>query len=358
LYQDSVTREEKRQSERLAALMEAYAGEMERLALQAQEAGHLDSLLLFRSEQKEARSGSLAPLPDTAPAALRSIRQRLDAARGSVESESQANRERLKQAYLAHLQQLQRSLTVNNRIEDAMAVRAEIQTLSGAAPPPMSQPPAENARPVTSLVWQRGQVEAALILTTNGQRTPFPFRHDGDIRVSPRGWECRGGRSLLEKLGPLLVSSFQATHELTLAFSLETASLDQKGPARILFLSKDTQTRNLTLGQDEDSLVLRLRTPSTGTNGSNPAIQLGKIEAGKPIRMVVTYRKGEVRLYRDGKDVEADNIRGDFSNWEPMDFMIGNEVGNERPWRGVLHRFELHNRVLEPDAARRLSNTP
>jgi hypothetical protein len=41
-----------------------------------------------------------------------------------------------------------------------------------------------------------------------------------------------------------------------------------------------------------------------------------------------------------------------------MDFMIGNEVGNERPWRGVLHRFELHNRVLEPDAARRLSNTP
>jgi hypothetical protein len=156
-----------------------------------------------------------------------------------------------------------RNLTVSNRIDEALAVRAEIQTLSGSAESPITVPTVAAPNPHMSLGWHRGQVEQALILTTNGQRTPFPLRHDGEIRVSPRGWECRVGRSLVPDLGPALVKAFQSTNELT-------------------------------LGQNEDSRALRLR----------------------------------------------------------------NEVGNERPWQGVLHRFELHNRVLEPDAARRLSNTP
>lgn len=60
-----------------------------------------------------------------------------------------------------------------------------------------------------------------------------------------------------------------ARKENQFAFELEFRADDPEasGPARMISLSDGTSDRNWTLGQQEDKLILRLRTTETGPNG-------------------------------------------------------------------------------------------
>ena len=48
--------------------------------------------------------------------------------------------------------------------------------------------------------------------------------------------------------------------------------LGQAGPARIVTISEDISHRNLTLGQAQDALAIRFRSPFTAANGVSPEI--------------------------------------------------------------------------------------
>ncbi|MBD2037709.1 VanZ family protein [Leptolyngbya sp. FACHB-321] len=88
--------------------------------------------------------------------------------------------------------------------------------------------------------------------------------------------------------------------QFTLNVMVQSDGLKQQGPARILSLSKDLQHRNLTLGQDDSSLVIRLRTPATGVNGRNPEIVVPQVfTEGGPHHLVMTYADSNLRLYVD-----------------------------------------------------------
>jgi len=90
------------------------------------------------------------------------------------------------------------------------------------------------------------------------------------------------------------------------AFSVELKlacdELRQSGPARILTISADASHRNLTVGQNGDGLVMRLRTPVMGENGARCAPQWRRFFADRGSKHVVlTYRDGVARLYVDGQ---------------------------------------------------------
>jgi VanZ family protein len=65
-----------------------------------------------------------------------------------------------------------------------------------------------------------------------------------------------------------LTAAVQQTRTLKLVSAFTTAKQYQTGPGRVISISQDILTRNLTLGQTGENLVLRLRTPITGANGS------------------------------------------------------------------------------------------
>ena len=161
-----------------------------------------------------------------------------------------------------------------------------------------------------------------------------------------------GGSLVAEDADEDVLKACRASGQMALEAVFETASLDQRGPARIVSFSTDTGSRNFTLGQENDELVFRLRTPATGGNGVNPQSTLCKIEPGVRCHLVVSYADGDLRAYVDGRQVfESGNVRGDFSNWEKHRLLCGDEADGTRDWSGTLAAFAVYARAVGPEEA-------
>ncbi len=77
----------------------------------------------------------------------------------------------------------------------------------------------------------------------------------------------------------------------------------QRGPARIVSISADAERRNVTLGQEKDALIIRLRTPAGGENGQKPEILApGVFTDGRLQRIVVAYDAPNLRVSVDGDE--------------------------------------------------------
>ncbi|MBN1342102.1 MAG: hypothetical protein JXQ73_05455 [Phycisphaerae bacterium] len=93
------------------------------------------------------------------------------------------------------------------------------------------------------------------------------------------------------------------------AFTIEAvvAAVDarQAGPARIVSISVDQVSRNVTLSQAMDRLDLRVRTPRTGVNGSDVLCRSrsGALAGGAWQHIAATFGNGRARLWADGREV-------------------------------------------------------
>jgi glycopeptide antibiotics resistance protein len=100
-----------------------------------------------------------------------------------------------------------------------------------------------------------------------------------------------------------LIEQLEKTNEFTVNTIIATNNLEQTGPARILSLSKSSFHRNLTLGQDKSSLVLRLRTPVSGDNGTEPELILPNVFNDRESHhLLVTFKRNELNVYIDRVD--------------------------------------------------------
>jgi hypothetical protein len=71
----------------------------------------------------------------------------------------------------------------------------------------------------------------------------------------------------------------------------------QTGPARIATFSGGTRERNVTLGQEGDDLILRIRSRLHGPNGSIYAYRLADaVPHGEPVRVMARFQLGSVEL--------------------------------------------------------------
>ncbi len=100
----------------------------------------------------------------------------------------------------------------------------------------------------------------------NWSEGPTTPQEDGGVTTGPGEW--------LITTGPFENFSNYASHchHIVINTTVTAANLAQSGPARIVSISADTHHRNITLGQEGDALLIRLRTPSSGENGYKPEI--------------------------------------------------------------------------------------
>ena len=164
-----------------------------------------------------------------------------------------------------------------------------------------------------------------------------------------------GGFEAPKPLSARLFAQCRQANALTLEAIVTPRTLTQTGPARIISFSESPTSRNFTLGQERDRLVLRLRTPATGENGTRPEVTFGRLQAGKPVHVVISYQPDDLRIYLDGKRQPlSTRIRGDFSNWTPQRLCFGNEASRDRNWDGDLQGVALYARAIdEREAAHR-----
>lgn len=90
------------------------------------------------------------------------------------------------------------------------------------------------------------------------------------------------------------------TSQFTIITTITTANLTQKGPARIISISGDPNNRNFTLGQQESQLVIRLRTPLSGNNGTDPEMVFPNVFTDtNPHQLIITYNASTLSVYVD-----------------------------------------------------------
>ena len=157
------------------------------------------------------------------------------------------------------------------------------------------------------------------------------------------------------KAATRLNMAIKRSSEITVEAWLQPSKLDQKGPARILTISKDSNERNITLGQEGDRYEVRLRTTKTSKNGI-PSLKSPERSLTTDLTHVVyTHdRSGRTRIYLNGKMVTDDTIQGSMSNWSnSYRLALGNEPGKGRAWLGTYHLVALYSRDLRPQEVAR-----
>lgn len=149
------------------------------------------------------------------------------------------------------------------------------------------------------------------------------------------------------------IAALQASNEITIEAWIQPSSASQSGPARIATLSSNGTNRNFTLGQDGSSYVTRLRTSSTGNNGT-PNIGMGSSANTPALQHVVFTRSsdGSYACYLDGVLTASGSRGGDFSNWSnSYGFALGNELNatnGSRDWLGEYRYLAIYDRALDP----------
>ncbi|NEP11015.1 MAG: VanZ family protein, partial [Symploca sp. SIO2C1] len=98
----------------------------------------------------------------------------------------------------------------------------------------------------------------------------------------------------------LLTQQLRETPNFTLSATIATADTEQIGVARILSLSGDPDHRNFTLGQKGTDLILRLRTPLTGENGTKPSMVIPDVFVDTDFHhLIITYDGSVLQFYVD-----------------------------------------------------------
>ncbi len=149
----------------------------------------------------------------------------------------------------------------------------------------------------------RGTIE--FLALEPARLSPTGARHGaGAANLLPANIVADGGpaQPLPADLARSLATDAQQQNALTVVARIVPATTNQRGPARIVSFSVDTQQRNFDLGQEGRRLVFRVRTPVSGRNGSRQQVETTSVlRAGDPATIVATYDGRVARVYVDGR---------------------------------------------------------
>jgi hypothetical protein len=368
LLDDSMAKLQTEHEENLQDLRHKYANALDQLGEGAKAQGDLDRFLLIEAVKKRLSAGENIGSEDGWPEALNQVQQVYLENRHKLEEEWFQKRSRLWDGYVLYLQNMQKNFVQSGDIEAAVTCRDEINRITALKAEVAPEKPVQLADPVpqpepngvVSLMWHPRKHNNKPVLFAGGKQTILDISSEKGHRHSLRGVECREvGQTWIKGGEKELAQAIINSGELTLVIGLETNSMKQDGPARIFTFSNGTAQRNFTIGQENEKLVLRLRTTETGDNGSNPEIQLGELINGKYIQLVYTYHPEHGgTLYLGGKNMAVKQVGGKLENWkDDMQILIGNESTGDRPWLGTVGRFEVHSKAIDSEMAKKWSVT-
>ena len=127
-------------------------------------------------------------------------------------------------------------------------------------------------------------------------------------KLAKQNGVCIRGNSILQSKNSAkkLVQCLRKTNKLSIAIWMKPDNLKMMGPARIVSLSADPVNRNFTVGQSQDRINFRVRTPLTGNNGSKVSLTSSPIlNSQMPQLVVATFYRGEAKLYYNGQIISS-----------------------------------------------------
>jgi hypothetical protein len=113
-----------------------------------------------------------------------------------------------------------------------------------------------------------------------------------------------------------LARAAEQSQRVRASATVVSTSDEQRGPTRIVTFSDGPLLRNVTLGQQQRALVLRVRTPRSGPNGLSHAFVLPEsVRSGARTSVVATFSRGSVEIMAESRGRTVSGIfRPPFRN--------------------------------------------
>jgi hypothetical protein len=121
----------------------------------------------------------------------------------------------------------------------------------------------------------------------------------------------------------------------------------QDGPARIVSYASSTSVRNFMIGQAAGDYRGRVRTSVSNANG-DPALDGAAPDvAAQRQHVVLTFDPSTGRkLYVNGAVSAQENVPATLGWTNNQTFVLGNEVTNDRLWKGTFELVAIHKKAL------------
>jgi hypothetical protein len=154
-----------------------------------------------------------------------------------------------------------------------------------------------------------------------------------------------------------IVVAIRASDEITVEAWITPARTDLVGlgPARIVAMTADSAEANFALGQGgaeagemSTAYSLRVRTAS-GTIDGQPGITTvaSAVAVGALTHVVATHAATGVTCVYVDSAPSCGTLGASLDNWiGAFQLTVGNEVTDERPWAGRVHRVAIHSVAL------------
>ncbi|MGH6904412.1 MAG: VanZ family protein [Geminicoccaceae bacterium] len=186
----------------------------------------------------------------------------------------------------------------------------------------------------------------------------LPRQQPNHAERLPAGWRFPGpGIVIADPPHPWLEAA-QDAETIGVSLLVRPSSTAQSGPARILTMSRDSHLRNLTLAQEDDDLVVRLRTEETDLNGLRAGEPLARVEnvfaAGSWVAIDLQIRPRELAIAVDGARALVTALPGSvLGSWHAfLRLALGNEMTCDRPWLGEIKKATVEVAGGSTDYAR------
>jgi hypothetical protein len=161
-----------------------------------------------------------------------------------------------------------------------------------------------------------------------------------------------GARFIVDRPITEIAEALEGAAGLTVEAWVRPRDDTQDGPARILTISEDVDSRNLTLGQEGDVFECRLR--RVGAESGDPYVVSadGSVAGGSLQHVVLTRAAdGATQFYVDGvPSGDAESHPEAIGDWDlTLRLLVGNENDGTRPWAGEIHLIAIYRRGLDAD---------
>lgn len=148
---------------------------------------------------------------------------------------------------------------------------------------------------------------------------------------------------LQSELPPIWMTEVISENEIKISLAIRPYLSYQTGPARILTVSRDHYSRNLTIGQQGHDLIVRLRRSVDTPNGTPPFVVPAVFRDGGIQNIVISVSRETLRVSVAGKlKIDEALPNRPLAQWDPNFLLaLGNELTWERPWRGEIRRAKI-----------------
>ncbi len=199
-------------------------------------------------------------------------------------------------------------------------------------------------------------------MDTSGVAPAMDLSVEGAEWMTNYGLSFEDGRAIAtaaqsRKLYDMIAAPDTGTQQYSIEAWIIPDNTDQEGPARIVSYSRNTGSRNFTLGQQMYTYDHRNRNldPALNDNGTPSLRTYDNDEDAQATlqHVVVTYDQFRGRrIFVNGRwtDDMDEQPAGRLWNWDPEHrFVLANEASNNRQWMGKVQLVAIYDHALTED---------